>query len=358
MAKKVVKEEALDGDLAEAIMDDVNKAHGAGTALSLSDGGLSIHVPGVIPTGSAWLDWALGRGGWPLSRIILVGGDEGTGKTTLAIHACANVQAMGGIAIYLDAEFKLDMAYADMLGVDCDKLVLMQPTHIEQAMDMVERVVTMVRRKRTSSGKAVPVLVVFDSISSIPCKAELEGTMEDHNMGGNARAMGKGLRNVTHLVTSESICFLMISQLREKIGVMFGENTSTACGKAPRYHACTIVNLGQGKRVKDGDESTGSGTHVYVNKNQVAPPHRKSELRIMYGEGIDRAHGIHGAATSSGWAKLGGSWTKPPEASGIKAWSGLRDLADSREADWDAIESAIREHYETTEWGHGGKTVN
>lgn len=337
--------------LEDDIMEDVVKAHGAGSALSLSDGGLSIHVPGVIPTGSPWMDWALGRGGWPLSRIVLVGGDEGTGKTTLAIQACASVQAMGGVAVYLDAEFKLDMVYAEMLGVDCDKLILMQPKYIEQAMDMIERVLKMVAKKRAATGKTVPVLIVFDSISAIPPKAELEGEYDDHNVGGAARAMSKGLRKVTQYVVAESACLLLVSQLREKIGVMFGDNTSTACGKAPRYYAATIVNLGRGKLSKDGDETTGVGTHVYVHKNQVAPPHRKSELLIEFGEGIDRAHGLHAVAAKCGWATMGGSWTKPPESSGIKPWNGLRDLTENREGDWDAIESAIRAHYEATEWG-------
>jgi recombination protein RecA len=337
-------------DITSAIISDINKHHGKGSAIALSDGGLSLHVPGVIPSGSAWLDWALGRGGWPLGRIVLVGGDEGTGKTTLGIMACASCQAMGGVAVYIDAEFKLDMDYADALGVDTDKLILMQPKYIEKALQMTERVINMVAAKRAATGKPVPILVVFDSISAIPAKAELDGDYDDLQVGLSARTMSKGLRKITGLVSSEAVCFMLISQLREKIGISFGDNTSTACGKAPRFHACTIVNLGRGKLVKDDGTSIGGGTHVYVHKNQVAPPHRKSELRIIYGEGISREHGIHGVATKCGWATLGGSWTKPPKSSGMKAWNGLRGLTDNRQGDLGAIETAIREHYETTEW--------
>jgi len=339
------------GTLEEDIMKDVNKALGAGTALSLSDGGLSIHIPGVIPTGSPWMDWALGRGGWPLSRICLVGGDEGTGKTTLAIQACAAVQAMGGTAVYLDAEYKLDMSYAAMLGVDCDRLLLMQPKCIEDAMEMLARVLEVVKRRRLASGgKLVPVLVVYDSISALPDRYELEQGFDDKQPGGQARAMSKGLRKINQHISAEACCLMLVSQLREKIGVTFGDNTSTSCGKAPRFYSAVIVNLGRGKLVKDDGSSIGVGTHVYVHKNQVAPPHRKSELRIEFGEGIDRAHGLHGVAAKCGWAKMGGSWTKPPEKSKIKSWSGLRDLAEQRQGDHDAIEVAIRGYYEATEW--------
>lgn len=351
MAAAPKSESSLEDD----IMAGINKAKssggmGPGTALSLSDGGLSIHIPGVIPTGSPWMDWALGRGGWPLSRICLVGGDEGTGKTTLAIQACAAVQAMGGVAVYLDAEFKLDMRYAEMLCVDCDKLVLMQPKCIEDAMEMIMKVLQAVKAKRLKTGKLVPVLIVYDSISALPDRYELEHGFDDKQPGGQARAMSKGLRKINQFISEEACCLLLISQLREKIGVMFGDNNQTSCGKAPRFYSACIVNLGRGKLVKDDGSSIGVGTHVYVHKNQVAPPHRKSELRIEFGEGIDRGHGLHGVAVKCGWATMGGSWTKPPPSSGIDNWNGMRDLLENRESDHDRIETAIREHYEAVEW--------
>ena len=339
------------GDVTSAIMDDINKAHGAGSALALSDGGLSIHIPGVIPSGSPWMDWALGRGGWPLSRICLVGGDEGTGKTTLALQACAAVQAIGGVAFYIDAEYKLDMMYADSLGVDVDKLVMSQPRHMEQALDMCERAIKRVAAIHAKTGRRIPVLVVFDSISSIPPKGELEGSMDDVQVGLAARIMGKGLRKLVQLVSQESVCLMLVSQLREKIGVMFGDNLSTGCGKAPLFYSAVIARLGRGKRVKDGKDSVGGMTHVYVHKNQVAPPHRKSELRINYGEGIDWAHGLHHVADKSGWASLAGSWKVPPDGSDCPKWQGLTGLQELAVEDQARIEAAVREHYGTTEWG-------
>ena len=352
VAKGKMSVDEIGAAVSTAILADINKEFGKGSALPLSDGGLSIHIPGVIPTGSPWLDWALGRGGWPLGRIVLLGGDEGTGKTTLALQACASVQAMGGVAFYIDAEWKLDMDYADMLSVDVDRLIMSQPKYMERALSTIERAIKKISEMRTVLGYRVPVLVVFHSISAIPPKAELEGDYEDHQIGLAARQMGKGLRKIVQLVSQESVCLMLISQMREKIGVMFGDNTTTSCGKAPRFYAATIVNMsaGKGQKAEGSKTRTGVITHVYINKNQVAPPHRKSELHIVYGEGIDRIHGLHGVAPKCGFAKLSGSWLNPPSASGISKWQGENGLRKLPGKAQDRIETAVRKHYGATDW--------
>lgn len=352
-------------EVAASIIGDIEKQYGKGAATVLSDGGLSTHIPGVIPSGSAWLDYSLGRGGWPLSRIVLVGGDEGAGKTTLALQACASVQRMGGIAFYIDAEYKLDMMYADAMGCDVDTLIMSQPEHLEAGLDMVEKAILRVKKVRASTGVRIPVLVVFDSISSIPPKDELEGSYEDNTIGLAARQMGKGLRKLVKLVSEESVCLMLVSQLREKIGVMFGDDLSTSCGKAPLFYAATIVRLTRGKadravkkKGKGDDEDDapaekggariGAFTHVYVHKNQVAPPHRKCELLVRYGQGVEPIHGLHNAATATGWAVTRGSWVISDSAD-VK-WCGQNGLAEMDQEERDAVEASIRESYDAAVW--------
>lgn len=349
----------LDAALAD-MTKDINGKWGDGAALPLSDGGLSIHIPGVIPTGSAWLDWALGRGGWPLSRVVLVGGDEGTGKTTLALQAIAAVQAIGGIAVYLDAEYKLDMNYADALGVDTDRVIMSQPKYIEQAGDMIERVLKHVQNVRETAGKRIPVLIVYDSINALGSKSEHEAGMEDMQVGAAARAMGKLLRKVNERVSKESACLMLVSQLREKIGVMYGDTLSTGCGKAPLFYAATIVRLSKGKADKDGNERVGAFTHTYVHKNQVAPPHRKSELLVSYGEGIDDVHALHMACSRAKdgagdpFALIKGGWIVPVDSS-IKKWNGMKSLRSMPVKERRAIESKLRDFYGATDWDPSAK---
>jgi recombination protein RecA len=309
-------------DLTQDIIQHVNAAHGEGKALALSSPDLSIHIPGVVSTGSEWLDWSLGRGGVPLGRISMIGGNEGTGKTTIALNLCRSIQQMGGVAFYVDAEYKLDVDYARDLGVDTDKLILSQPDHMEQALETIQLAVERIKAYREKTGTAVPALVVLDSLNAMATKAELEGSLEDQHYAPQARVMSKALKRLAGMLSKESIALFMISQLREKIGVMFGDTHDTACGKAPKFYSTCIIHLTGGSSVTEGGDKVANVVHAKVVKNQVAPPFRKCKVMIRYGKGIDRAHAVHEGSKASGVVTVNGSW----HSIGKHKWQGLTGL--------------------------------
>lgn len=320
--RKKKDEEEPEGFSINDLVSELASTYGESSARLMSDDGLSIHLPGVIPTGSEWLDAALGRGGWPLSRMVLLSGDEGTGKTTLALHACANVQRMGGIAFYVDAEFKLDRDYAAALGVDNDRLIVSQPEHVQESLEIVETTI----RRCMESGSNRPILVVKDSLNALPTLQELE---DKDNPGTHARAVSKGLRKINRVISKGKVCFMMVSQVREKIGVLFGDKTTTSGGRAPRFHAAIGVKLQPRKALKENGRKIGIHIEAEVWKNQIAPPFRQCQVLIRFGHGVDYVHSLHEALRAGDVAEGGESgWvTLPADEDGDQIkWQGASGL--------------------------------
>ena len=315
----------------QATMDKIEKDFGKGAIMKLGDrpeGDVS-----VIPSGSIALDHALGIGGYPRGRVIEIFGPESSGKTTLAIHAIAEAQRAGGFAAIIDAEHAFDRTYAKNLGVDVDTLLISQPDNGEQALEIADDLIR--------SG-AIDIIVV-DSVAALTPKAEIEGEMGDQKMGLQARLMSQALRKLTANISKTNTCCIFINQLREKIGVMFGNPETTTGGNALKFYASVRIDVRKVTQLKDGEDPTGNRTRVKIVKNKMAPPFRKAEFDIVFGEGISRIGEIVDLGVEFDIIKKSGSWFSYGESKLAQGREAVKKLLMDNPELCEEIEGRIRE---------------
>ena len=318
-------------------MDKMEKTFGKGAIMKLGDS--AVEQVEVIPSGSIGLDLALGVGGYPKGRIVEIFGPESSGKTTLAIHAIAEVQKKGGIAAIVDAEHAFDRFYAESLGVDTENLLISQPDNGEQALEIADNLIR--------SG-AIDLLVV-DSVAALTPRAEIEGEMGDSAVGMQARLMSKALRKLTGTISKTGCCCIFINQLREKIGVMFGNPETTTGGNALKFYASIRIDIRRMTQIKDGENAIGNRTKVKIVKNKVAPPFRKTEFDILFGKGISKTGEIIDMGVELNIIKKSGSWFAYQDNKLGQGRDAVRQLLEDNVELCDELEGKIKEAVKTAE---------
>ncbi len=334
MSKEKDKEKEVNKEKLKALqltLDKLEKTYGKGTIMKMGD--QPVEQLEVIPTGSLTLDIALGVGGYPKGRVIEIYGPESSGKTTLAIHAIAEVQKAGGIAAFIDAEHAFDRFYAQRLGVDTDSLLISQPDNGEQALEITENLIR--------SG-AIDIIVI-DSVAALTPKAEIEGEMGDSKMGLHARLMSQALRKLTGTISKTGCCCIFINQLREKIGVMFGNPETTTGGNALKFYASVRLDIRRSTQIKEGEAVMGNRTRVKVVKNKVAPPFRLAEFDILYGEGVSRLGEIIDLGVENNIIKKSGSWFSYEDTKLGQGRDAVKQIFIDNPDLMDRIEKQIRE---------------
>ena len=314
-----------------AVMDKIEKDFGKGSIMRMSSDTVA-DVP-VIPTGSITLDIALGVGGYPKGRVIEIFGPESSGKTTLAIHAIAEAQKSGGIAAFIDAEHAFDSFYAQKLGVDVDNLLISQPDNGEQALEIADSLI------RSS---AIDIIVI-DSVAALTPKAEIEGEMGDSKMGLQARLMSQALRKLTASISKTKTVCIFINQLRDKIGVVYGNPETTTGGNALKFYSSVRIDIRRASVIKDGEEQLGTRTKVKVVKNKVAPPFKRAEFDIMFGEGISKIGEIVDLGVDYGIIRKAGSWFSYGEQKIGQGRDSVKELLKQNDELRNEIEEKLRE---------------
>ena len=325
------KLKALDAAIAQ-----IEKQYGKGSVMKLGDNSANMNVE-TVPTGSLSLDIALGLGGLPKGRIIEVYGPESSGKTTVALHCVAEVQKRGGIAGFIDAEHALDPVYARNIGVDIDNLYISQPDCGEQALEITE---TMVR-----SG-AVDIVVV-DSVAALVPKAEIDGDMGDSHVGLQARLMSQALRKLTAVISKSNCIVIFINQLREKVGVMFGNPETTTGGRALKFYSSVRLDVRRTESLKQGGEIVGNHVRVKVVKNKIAPPFREAEFDIMFGQGISREGDVLDLAVNAGIVNKSGAWYAYEGDKIVQGRENAKTYIHENPAFFDMLEAKVRDFYFT-----------
>lgn len=325
------EEKAAKAKAIQMAMQKIEKDYGKGSIMKLGDD--KVDNVDVIPTGSLGLDLALGVGGYPRGRIIEIYGPESSGKTTLALHAIAEAQKAGGIAAFIDAEHAFDRFYAENLGVDIDNLLISQPDNGEQALAIAEQLI---------SSAAIDIIVI-DSVAALTPKAEIEGDMGENKVGLQARLMSQALRKLTSTISKTNTTCIFINQMREKIGVMFGNPETTTGGNALKYYASVRIEVRPSTPIKSGEDVLGKLTKVKVVKNKVAPPFRKCEFDIMFGTGISKTGEILDQAVTSEIVKKSGSWFSYGETKLAQGRDAVLALLKDNQELLEEIEAKVRE---------------
>ena len=314
-----------------AVMEKIEKDFGKGSIMRMSSA--EVADVQVIPTGSITLDMALGVGGYPKGRVIEIYGPESSGKTTLAIHAIAEAQKAGGIAAFIDAEHAFDSSYAQQLGVDVDNLLISQPDNGEQALEIADSLI------RSS---AIDIIVI-DSVAALTPKAEIEGEMGDAKMGLQARLMSQALRKLTSSISKTKTVCIFINQLRDKIGVVYGNPETATGGNELKFYASVRIDIRRVSVIEDGEEQLGTRTRVKVVKNKVAPPFKKAEFDIMFGEGISKIGEIIDLGVDYGIIKKSGSWFSYGDRKIGQGRDSVKELLKNDEALRNEVEAKVRE---------------
>lgn len=316
----------------QLVLDKMDKTYGKGTVMRMGDS--AIEEVEVIPSGSLNLDRALGVAGYPRGRVVEIYGPESSGKTTLALHAIAQAQQNGGLAAFIDAEHAFDRVYAQKLGVNVEDLIISQPDHGEQALEIADNLIR--------SG-AIDIIVI-DSVAALTPRSEIEGEMGDSKVGLQARLMSQALRKLTASISKTKCTAFFINQLREKIGVMFGNPETTTGGNALKFYSSIRLDVRRGVQIKNGEETIGNRTRVKVVKNKVAPPFRTAEFDIMYGEGISRTGEVLDLGVEMGVVKKSGSWFSYGEARLGQGRDTVKELLKDNDELREEIEQAIQDN--------------